>query len=124
MNLALIGSRNFHDYDSFHKAVLLTLQKWGKNLSDVEYIVSGGAKGADTLAEIFAKEYSIKPMIFPVKKEDWYKYGKAAGIMRNTQIIDNASHVIAFPSKYGKGTQDSINKANKRKLPIQILYID
>jgi len=43
-------------------------------------LVSGGAKGADTLAERFAKELGIDCEVFLA---DWNKHGKAAGFIHN-----------------------------------------
>ena len=52
IKLAIVGSRDFTDYERFKEAVLQTLLNWNVNKTDIEYIVSGGAKGADTLAEL------------------------------------------------------------------------
>lgn len=124
MKLALVGSRNFTNYDQFKQAVCKVLDQWDLTIEDVECIVSGGARGADSLAERFAKEHDIQTNIFRVTSNDWKKYGKSAGILRNTSIVDNSTHMIAFPSRSGRGTQDSINKARSKGLRIQILYID
>ena len=121
MKLAIVGSRDFNDYKSCKSAILKTLAEWNINVSEIEYIVSGGAKGADTLAEMFAKEYNIKMIIY---NPDWKTLGKAAGILRNTDIVNEATHMIAFPSRFGKGTQDSISKAQIKNIPLKILFID
>lgn len=80
MSLAIVGSRNFSNYEDLERAVLKVLEKWGLSLSDLEKIVSGGALGVDKLAEKFAKKYSIETVIFPA---DWKK-GRAAGPIRNS----------------------------------------
>jgi len=119
MKLGIVGSRNFNDYILFKKAVLKIIEK-----KEIQCIISGGAKGVDTLAEKFADEHHISKIIFSVTKEDWNKYGRGAGPRRNTEIINESEFLIAFPSKYGKGTQDSIEKAKKKGIPVVILYID
>ncbi|MDR1782874.1 MAG: hypothetical protein LBR13_01240 [Dysgonamonadaceae bacterium] len=48
------------------------------------------------------------------------KYGRGAGPMRNTTIIENADVVFAFPTEDSKGTRDSIRKARELK---KILYV-
>ena len=121
MKLGLVGSRNFHNYESFKTAILKTLISWEKEIVDIQLIVSGGASGADSLAEYFADEYKIPIKIF---YPDWRCYGKRAGILRNSDIVNSSTHLIAFPSREGKGTQDSISKALKRKIPVKVLYID
>ena len=82
--------------------------------------MSGGAKGADTLAENWAEEYGIPITIF---RPDWKAYGKAAGPIRNTDIVNECTHMIAFPSVKGKGTQDSIKKAKENGKLVEIFYI-
>jgi hypothetical protein len=52
------------------------------------------------------------------------KYGKSAGFKRNVDIIKAATHVIAFPSIYGKGTQHSINLAKKSCKPCMVVDVD
>lgn len=130
MRLAIVGSRNFHDYNKFKLAVLKILDIWNYKISDIECIVSGGAPGTDTLAEKFAKEFNIHPQIYRVSREDWRKRGNSAGPLRNTKIVNDSTHMIAFPSHSGKGTQDSINKFKAlHKLEnleniLKVLYID
>ena len=121
MRLALVGSRNFIDYKSFKLAIFKTLQEWNKDISDIKCIISGGAKGADTLAEQFAREFNIETQIYRV---DWKQYGRGAGLMRNTTIVNDSTNMIAFPSKFGKGTQDSIRKAHISCDKVKVLYID
>jgi hypothetical protein len=96
MKLAIVGSRSFDDYD-------LVKQKL-KGL-DVTEIVSGGAKGADSLAEQYAKENNIPIKIF---KPDWSRFGRSAGMVRNKDIVDYSEKVIAFWDGESKGTKNSI----------------
>ena len=105
MKLAIVGSRNFVDQALLDKTVDEYLEKQGV-LPDL--VVSGGARGADTLAENWARKHKIPLIIF---KPDWKTKGKAAGILRNTDIVNECTHMVAFPSDGGKGTQDSIRKA-------------
>lgn len=109
MNVAIIGSRTFNNYN------LLV-----ETLDDVEIdcIISGGAKGADTLAEQYAKEFSLPIKIF---KAEWAKYGKSAGMIRNTTIIENSNIIYAFWDGKSKGTLDSINKAKKLNKNLNII---
>jgi len=119
--LAIVGSRDFKDYTTFEKYVNDTLIEWNLQRDEITYIVSGGAKGTDTLAEKYASNNNIHMTIY---KPDWKQYGKAAGIMRNTDIIQDSDYVIAFPSKSGKGTQDSIRKATASFKKLKVIWID
>ena len=78
MKVAVIGSRSFNDYERLKD----TLSK-----IDVSLLVSGGANGADKLGEQYANENNIPTKIF---LPDWEKHGKAAGFLRNTDIINEA----------------------------------
>ena len=105
INLAIVGSRTFDNYDILKNKINTFIESYG--IPDM--IISGGAKGADTLARKYATDNNIKMIEF---LPDW-TLGKHAGLLRNTEIIKLSTHVIAFPSKNGSGTQDSINKAKK-----------
>lgn len=111
MKVAVIGSRNFNDYEKV-KQVLST-----KNIT---LLVSGGAKGADTLGQKYAEEHDIETKIF---LPDWEKYGKKAGFLRNSDIINESELVIAFWDGFSKGTLDSLKKAKKGNKNILIINI-
>jgi hypothetical protein len=113
MKIAIVGTRNGAPASLFSEI----LSKY----PDITEIVSGGAKGVDSQAAEFAKANNFKLTVFPA---EWGKYGKAAGIIRNQQIIDYADKVIAFPSRGSKGTLDSINRAKKQKKLLYIKYVD
>jgi YspA, cpYpsA-related SLOG family len=73
-------------------------------------VITGGAKGADALGEAWAKEHSIPILVL---KPDYTKNGDKAPLIRNTDIINECTHLLAFPHKSGSGTQDAIRKAMK-----------
>ncbi|MDR1130525.1 MAG: DUF2493 domain-containing protein [Prevotellaceae bacterium] len=103
MKLAIIGSRKFADYERLRDEVLKNFP-----VETIEAVVSGGAKGADTLAVQFAREYNIPLIEF---LPEWESLGRTAGYERNTLIINEADCVIAFPMKGSCGTWDSVRKA-------------
>ena len=112
MKLAVIGSRNFTD-----KEVLFDyLQKFIEN-NNVELIISGGAKGADRMAEQFAKEHGIETQIF---KLEYAKYGRGAPFILNEKIIATCDTVIAFWDGESRGTKNALNTAEKLKKKIII----
>ena len=89
MNIAIVGGRDFSDYTLLKESLLAYISIYGVP----DNIVSGGAKGADTLATQFATEMGIPLLVF---KPDYQKYGRGATLVRNTQIIENAEVVFAF----------------------------
>lgn len=119
IKLAIVGSRNFTDETLFETVLLRYLDELGN--PDIECIISGGAQGADTLADRWATDNYVPIKVYPA---DWNAHGKAAGPIRNELIINAATHVLAFPSKNGKGTQDTISRAQKKSLPLKVYYVD
>ena len=114
MVVIVCGGRNYKDYCRVKK-VLDVVNRTYKNLR----IVHGGAPGADSLADRWAKECNI-----PVKtyKADWKKYGKAAGPIRNKQMLDEEKpdYVIAFPG--GKGTQNMVEQALNAQIFVMQIF--
>ncbi len=85
-------------------------------------IVSGHARGADSLGEEYAKENNLKLTIFPA---EWKKYGRAAGPIRNRQMLQYAEEekpvVIAFWDGQSRGTKNMINQAEKVGAEVHIV---
>lgn len=118
MKLAIVGSRSFSDYDLLVetlKSHYLTQSGW-----HFTEIVSGGAKGADSLAAEFARVNGIKLTEF---LPDWDKFGKSAGFKRNAQIVDYADEVLAFSVDNSKGTGHSIELAKRQEKPVKVIEI-
>ncbi len=113
--IAVIGSRSFNNYELLKD----TLDKYDY-FDGIDFIISGGAKGADKLAERYAKENGIKIKIF---KPEWGKYGKKAGIIRNKKIVEEADIVLAFWDGKSKGTEFTINYANKLGKEMEVIII-
>ena len=111
MILAIIGSRTFTDYDR-----LVTIC----DSLEITGIVSGGARGADSLAEKYAKERNIPLTVIPA---DWEKYGRSAGFIRNTYIVEKADEVLAFWDGKSPGTKHSIELAKKLGKKTNIQYV-
>ncbi len=101
MRIAVVGSRAFDDYERMSKILI-------KYIPFI--LISGGAHGADALAERFANEHKLVSMIYPAK---WDKYGKRAGFIRNTKIVEEADLVIAFWDGESRGTESTINLADQ-----------
>lgn len=121
MRLAVVGYRGFHDYEWARKEINTLLEEERKEGETLECIVSGGAKGADTLAERYAEEHCIKMEVY---SPDWKKLGKAAGLIRNTDIVERATHVLAFLSEKSRGTPDTIKKAKALGRYVRVVNID
>lgn len=79
----------------------------------VSEVISGGASGADSDGEYWAKR-SIIP--FKIFKADWKKYGKSAGPRRNVLMAQYADAVVLFPG--GSGTESMYQEAKKYGIKI------
>lgn len=114
--IIIAGGRNFNNYDLLKEKLLKYI---GFN-TDVT-VISGGAMGADTLGEKFAKEYKLYCMTIPAL---WNVYGKSAGYKRNVQMAKYASQeegiLFAFWNGVSKGTSHMIDIAKQYGLEIQI----
>ena len=100
MRLAIIGSRNFPDLDRVDALV--------RSLPAGTLIVSGGASGPDARAVEAAAARGLAHLVFPAK---WAELGRAAGLIRNQDIVDQADRLVAFWDLKSRGTKDTINKA-------------
>ena len=109
--LAIVGSRSFTDQSLLDKMLRVHSDK-------IEVVISGGAPGADTLAENWAKKYSIPVIVHPA---EWDKYGKRAGYLRNVKIIEDCDVCIAFWDGKSKGTWHSISLCDKLNKPCKVI---
>lgn len=106
MKIAVVGGRKFQDYDFLRT----TLNAFNKRRG-IDWIVSGGAVGADTLAERWAREVEI--LGYTVYLPQWSIDGERAGYRRNLRIVESSEIVIAFLHPTSKGTLHSIKLAKK-----------
>ena len=89
-SLAIVGGRGYTDYKEFEEIMSEYVKKHGKPIK----VVSGGAKGVDTLGKNWATSNSIPCEEF---LPEWNVHGKAAANIRNTDIINAADKVLALP---------------------------
>ena len=83
-------------------------------------IVSGGAKGVDSCAKLFAESNNLKYTEF---LPEYKKYGRAAPIIRNYKIVEYADTIIALWDGTSKGTKSVIDYCNKTGKKVQIYNI-
>jgi hypothetical protein len=109
MRLLVCGGRDFENKEGL-RAVLK-----GK---DITCLISGGAKGADYLAEQYAIDEGIETDIYPA---NWKKHRRSAGPIRNRQMIEEGKpdEAIAFPG--GRGTEDMIRQLKKAGIPCTVI---
>jgi len=113
-NIGIVGSRNFNRWDLLVSEMIKLIDTHGQPDS----IISGGAKGADSMAEKWAKSNGCKMIIHPAL---WDTYGRRAAYLRNQDIVRDSDILLAFPSKGGRGTQMTINLSQDKGIPTIIV---
>ena len=123
MRIIIAGSRDFNNYDLLKKEVL-NIVKDDNRPKELVKIISGGARGADTLGEYFAKEFGLEVKRFI---PDWDSLGKRAGYVRNADMAKYAVQdghyglLIAFWNGESRGTKHMIDLANKYGLEVHVI---
>jgi hypothetical protein len=97
------GGRDFQD----ERLVFLVLE-----YLNPEKVIQGGAAGADALARAWAAKLGGVPC--ETFEADWATHGKAAGPIRNREMLFRYPYavVVAFPG--GRGTEDCVKQARER----------
>ena len=110
MKIAIVGSRN------------LTVNNFEDYLpADCTEIVSGGAKGIDTCARLWAEARGIPVTEF---LPDYGTYGRGAPLARDRLIAEYADAVFAFWDGKSRGTAYTVNYAQKQGKPVTVISLD
>ena len=114
MVVLVCGSRFYSDYGKVYEYL--------KSLEEVSQVLAGGCRGADSLAATAAKDCSYPFREFPAV---WGTFGKAAGPIRNQQMLDEGKPdlVLAFHKHLdeSKGTKDMIRRARRQGIPVRLI---
>lgn len=109
LKLLICGDRNWSDGNAIRDVI---------KQFNPSTVIEGEAKGADTLARLSAETMGIDVMRFPA---DWQKYGRAAGPIRNSQMLKegNPDVVVGFHYKIddSKGTKNMLTIAKRAGKP-------
>ncbi len=121
MRVLVCGGRDYSDWDNFND----TMQKINAtfdSIGNISMIAHGGASGADTMAGIWAKYNGIPTKEYKVTQDEWLKLGRAAGPIRNAQMLKEFGPdvVVAFPG--GRGTGDMVQRAKAHGVKVIEVY--
>lgn len=113
MRLLVCGGRDFNDYNLLWE----TLDTFKPAIT---FMILGGARGADQIAEDYAKNTIIDYKVYPA---DWNTYGKKAGYLRNKQMLEEGKpeYVLAFWDGKSKGTANMIKLAQEANVTVEII---
>ena len=116
MRVLICGDRNWTDREKIKRRIIQLCLPPGST------IIHGGARGADVIAGEIGKSMGFEVIEF---RADWEKYGKAAGPIRNKQMLDKGKPdlVIGFHSDIfkSKGTKNMLIQSQKRKISTQLV---
>lgn len=112
MKLLVTGGRDFADCDF----VFACLDRADRK-RPILLLIHGGARGADTIADEWARLRGVCRMPFPVTKAEWAELGRKAGVLRNQRMLDATAPdgAIAFPG--GTGTADMVRRLGLAGVP-------
>lgn len=117
MKVIIAGSRTIFGSNGL-VAVEEAVRRSGFEITEV---VSGMAKGVDTLGEEWANERGI-----PIKGKpaNWEKFGRAAGPIRNGEMALYADALIAVWDGKSAGTRDMISQMKRNKKPVFVYNVN
>jgi len=116
MKLIIAGSRHLTDIDS---AGINTLIEYCE-IENVTEIVSGAAKGIDSVGEQYAKDYNIKLTTFPAQ---WDRFGKAAGYIRNKEMAEYADELLLIWDGKSRGSSNMKEVMQKLDKPVNDITV-
>jgi hypothetical protein len=99
--VAIVGSRDYPNLEEVRAYV--------HGLPPDTVVISGGARGVDTVAVEEARRLGMACEVYPA---DWSK-GRAAGFARNVIIVRQCSELVAFWDGRSAGAAHSIKVARK-----------
>ncbi len=109
MRIAIVGSKT------------ITEVPIASYVSVSDEIVSGGAKGVDACAAAYARMNGLRLTEF---LPQYGRFGQAAPIVRNREIVDYADKVIVFWDGRSKGAQSVIHYAERVGKPCQVVLCE
>ncbi len=110
MRTIIAGSRSINDIALVDK--VMQSCPW-----PITFVLTGGARGVDQIAEQIAKVRKIHGEVYLA---DWEQFGKTAGFRRNVQMADDATALVAIWDGESKGTAHMIKVAKEKGLRVAI----
>ena len=121
MRIAIVGSRSINNTDEI-KTLIDSIIPYVTQKETPLTIISGGAKGVDTIAQEWASERKhdfilIKPYHL---LDNQVPYEAKFFFVRNKQIVDNSDAIVAIWDEESSGARDTIRYATKCKKPVVV----
>jgi alpha-beta hydrolase superfamily lysophospholipase len=121
VKIVVTGARDLHP--KHRRDIRRALERWAFNQRPQDVtVIHGGAEGADRMAGVIAHELGLK---VDVHYADWKTHGKAAGPIRNREMLEEEPDVVlAFPGPRSVGTRNCIAQARQRGLLVEVEECD
>ena len=121
VKVGIVGSRSIADSEYVSSVLDFYLSRL---LEENEVVIVSGdqKKGVDGYAKTYTEERGLKYIGFPPRYDLYHV--KRAPLERNTEIVNESDYLIAIQENNSRGTQDSIDKAKKKNIPIKIIKYD
>lgn len=116
--VVVVGSRSFTNYDAFDRV----MKECGQ-FDHESAIISGGARGVDSLAKRWGKE-NMNGAVFWEFRANWGVHGKKAGILRNEEMAKKATRGMIFWDGVSRGTKHMIETMIRLKKPYQLFVYE
>lgn len=111
MRTAIVcGGRDYRDHKRVAEVLRKAVYEWR-----IQRIADGWAPGADTAAHLWAKSRGINTVRFPA---GWIAHGKAAGAIRNQEMLEATRPVVVVAFPGGTGTADMVRRARAAGVPV------
>ena len=86
-----------------------------RSAGKVAVIIHGNARGADLLADQYAREKSLRVLSFPA---DWNLHGRRAGPIRNKKMLTESQPHVIIAFKGGSGTAHMVRIGKEAGVPV------
>jgi len=115
--VVIAGGRLFLDYELMVTTMDRLLNRKVAEGYDIE-VISGTAKGADTMGEKYAEQRGFKLVRMPAQ---WSTHGRSAGYKRNVAMADIADAVVVFWDGSSRGTEHMRDISLHKALPTRVI---
>lgn len=116
--IVVAGSRSWNDYDSFCDSLEKAIKMLG--VSNFVIVSGNASRGADAMAIQWADESGVPWIPF---NADWDNLGKRAGFIRNAEMAEVATHLLAFWDGVSNGTKHMVQLAIEKEIPVLMFKV-
>jgi hypothetical protein len=116
--LVVAGSRSYNNYEEFSDCMNRMIKWLGKD--DLAIITGAAWEGPDRMVIRWCCENEVPWFEFPA---DWDTYGKRAGYVRNCEMRDACTYLLAFWDKISRGTAHMVDECCKHESVRTLVYM-